>query len=102
MPLIYDKFRFVLPLIYDKQNTILPLIYDKKREKICIIHYYIVSLPAKYQVFMDMSPEDIAIRIWSGNYSVDNVKTPSGKPFRLVNIPFYMIGCLNEILGKLL
>ena len=53
------------------------------------------------QVFMDMSPEDIAIRIWSGNYSVDNVKTPSGKPFRLVNIPFYMIGCLNEILGKI-
>ena len=51
---------------------------------------------------MDMSPEDIAIRIWSGNYSVDNVKTPSDKPFRLVNIPFYMIGCLNEILGKLL
>ena len=101
MPLIYDKFRFVLPLIYDKQNTILPLIYDKNEEKICIIHYYIVSLPAKYQVFMDMSPEDIAIRIWSGNYSVDNVKTPSGKPFRLVNIPFYMIGCLNEILGKL-
>ena len=53
------------------------------------------------QVFMDMSPEDIAIRIWSGNYSIDIVKTPSGKPFRLVNIPFYLIGCINEILGNL-
>ena len=25
------------------------------------------------QVFIDMSPEDIVIRIWSGNYSVDTV-----------------------------
>ena len=48
-----------------------------------------------------MSPEDIAIRIWSSKYSVDTVKTPSGKPFRLVNIPFYLIGCINGILGKL-
>ena len=53
------------------------------------------------QVFVDMSPEDVAIRIWSGNYSVDTVKTPSGKIFRLINIPFYLIGCINEILGKI-
>lgn len=53
------------------------------------------------QVFMDISHEDVAIRIWSGNYSVDTVKTPSGKIFRLINIPFYLIGCINEILGKI-
>lgn len=53
------------------------------------------------QVFIDISHEDVAIRIWSGNYSVDTVKTPSGKIFRLINIPFYLIGCINEILGKI-
>lgn len=53
------------------------------------------------QVFMDMSPEDIAIRIWSGTYSVDSAKTPMGKTFRLVNIPFYMIGCINRLLAEL-
>ena len=49
------------------------------------------------QVFMDSSDVDVAIRVWSKPYSVDDVKTPKGKTFRLVNLPFYLIGRLHEI-----
>lgn len=51
------------------------------------------------QVFMDNSDIDIAIRIWSKEYSVDIVKTPKGKKFKLVNLPFYLIGKLHQILN---
>lgn len=52
------------------------------------------------QVFMDNSDIDIAIRIWSKVYSVDNVKTPKGKEFRLINLPFYLIGRLHQVLEE--
>ena len=52
------------------------------------------------QVFMDNSNIDIAIRVWSKPYSVDLVKTPSGKIFSLVNLPFYLIGNLPQIIDN--
>jgi predicted AAA+ superfamily ATPase len=53
--------------------------------------------------FIDQSPVDIGIRVWSGPYSVDNVMTSIGKkPFRLVNIPFYMIGNIEMIIATLI
>ena len=52
-------------------------------------------------IFMDSAPHDIAVRVWTGRYSVDKVQTPSGKPFRLVNVPFYYIGQLDAILSRL-
>lgn len=54
------------------------------------------------QVFMDNSDINIAIRIWSKGYSVDNVKTPKGKVFHLVNLPFYLIGRLCEVLEEVI
>lgn len=50
------------------------------------------------QVFMDNSDVDIAIRVWSKPYSVDNVKSLNGKTYTLINLPFYMIGNLHKIL----
>lgn len=41
-----------------------------------------------------------AIRVWSEPYSVDEVTTPSGRVFSLINLPFYLIGFLPEILRK--
>ena len=38
--------------------------------------------------FMDLSGGDLAVRIWSGPYSIDDVKTVAGKSFRLINLPF--------------
>lgn len=43
---------------------------------------------------------DIAIRIWPGKYSIDEVTTPNGKTFRLINLPFYYVGMLDRILDK--
>ena len=52
------------------------------------------------QSFMDNSDIDIAIRIWSRPYSADRVKTPKGKEFRLINLPFYLIGRLHQVLDE--
>lgn len=54
------------------------------------------------QSFMDLSSGDIAVRIWSGPYSIDQVSTPKGKKFRLINIPFYYVGSLPLILEKVI
>jgi predicted AAA+ superfamily ATPase len=52
--------------------------------------------------FIDQSSVDIGIRIWSGPYSVDEIQTTIGKKsFRLVNIPFYMVGNIEKILSDL-
>ena len=50
------------------------------------------------QVFMDSSGVNIAIRIWSKPYSIDKVKTIHGKEFTLINLPFYLIGNLRNVL----
>jgi len=51
--------------------------------------------------FMDETAHDIAVRIWSGKYAIDEVKTQNNKIFRLINLPFYMISVLPEILKKM-
>lgn len=52
--------------------------------------------------FMNEAPHDIAVRVWAGHYSVDEVCTTEGKSFRLVNIPFYLMGALPHILSNLI
>lgn len=52
--------------------------------------------------FMNESPHDVAVRIWSGKYSIDAVTTNEGKSFRLVNLPFYMISALPHILQQMI
>ena len=51
--------------------------------------------------FMDLSGGDLAVRIWSGPYSIDDVKTVAGKSFRLINLPFYYLGSLPKILSSI-
>lgn len=51
--------------------------------------------------FMNEAPHDIAVRVWSGKYSVDRVRTQEGKDFRLVNLPFYSLSALPGILAGL-
>lgn len=49
--------------------------------------------------FVDNSPIDFAVRVWSGEFSVDDVHTTfGGKPFRLINLPFYMVGNMEKII----
>ena len=50
-------------------------------------------------LFMEEAPHDIAVRVWSQPFSVDEVSTRTGKKFKLINLPFYYIGILQEILA---
>ncbi|MDP4292035.1 MAG: DUF4143 domain-containing protein, partial [Bacteroidota bacterium] len=51
-------------------------------------------------IFMEQTNHSTAVRVWSNPFSVDKVKTPSGKEFDLLNVPFYYIGVLDAILAK--
>lgn len=54
-------------------------------------------------LFMSDAPHDFAIRVWSNQMSVDEVKEPStGKVFRLLNIPYYYVGLLDKIVSSLI
>lgn len=44
---------------------------------------------------------NIAVRIWPGLYSINEVTTLTGKTFQLINLPFYYVGIIDQILQKL-
>ncbi len=48
--------------------------------------------------FIELSVSDIAVRVWSGEYGINELVTPyKGKRFKLINLPFYMLGNLEQI-----
>jgi predicted AAA+ superfamily ATPase len=51
--------------------------------------------------FMDEAPHDVAVRVWSQPLSIDEVATQKGKKFKLINLPFYYVGVLEEVLKKI-
>lgn len=51
-------------------------------------------------LFVDASKHKIAVRIWQGKYQVNNLKTINGKSFKLINVPFYLISQLEQIIKK--
>jgi uncharacterized protein len=51
-------------------------------------------------LFMDQAPHTTAVRVWSQSLSVDAVKTPAGKEFNLINLPFHYLGVLELVLEK--
>ena len=51
-------------------------------------------------LYMDNAPHQVAVRVWSRPYSCDEVKTGQGKTFKLINIPFYYVGQLDNLLKK--
>jgi uncharacterized protein len=48
--------------------------------------------------FMESSTENVALRFWSQPFTTDIVTTPSGKRFRLYNLPFYYACVLDAFL----
>ena len=51
--------------------------------------------------FIDASSNNLAVRVWSGPFSVDDVVTTIGrKPFRLINLPFYLIHQMENIVRR--
>jgi len=51
-------------------------------------------------LFMEEAPHDIAVRVWSQPFSIDDITTQSGKKFKLINLPFYYVCVLEEVLKK--
>jgi hypothetical protein len=47
---------------------------------------------------MDECSHDLAVRVWSKQLSFDKVKTPKGKEFTLLNVPFYYVSQLKSLL----
>ena len=76
------------------------IVFDGKIIQIEVKSGHNAHLKSIHQ-FMIEANHDIAIGVWSGNFSIDNVKTISAKEFRLINLPFYMISALPQILTKM-
>jgi predicted AAA+ superfamily ATPase len=51
-------------------------------------------------LYMEQAPHQLAVRIWSNPFSVEQVKTPAGKEFKLLNIPFYLISQIETIISN--
>jgi uncharacterized protein len=49
--------------------------------------------------FMDTANHNLAIRIYSGKLAITQSKTVSGKPYFLLNLPYYLISQLERYLG---
>ena len=49
--------------------------------------------------FIDQAPHNFAVRIYSGQLSIDKVKTLNGKEYNLLNLPLYLTGTLEKYLG---
>jgi len=48
-------------------------------------------------IFMENSLAEIAVRIWSQPFSIDDITLPNGKKYRLYNVPFYYAGRLPSL-----
>ncbi len=51
-------------------------------------------------LFMDECSHTTAIRIWSKSFLKEEVQTPKGKKFTMLNIPFYYVCILEKVLQK--
>ncbi len=53
-------------------------------------------------LFMNESKEKLALRLWNGSFSSDNISKSDGNTFTLYNIPIYYAGSLDKLLGSIL
>ena len=48
--------------------------------------------------FMDKSPHPYAVRVYSGLLGIQKAKTIAGTPYFLLNLPFFLVCCLDSYL----
>lgn len=48
--------------------------------------------------FMDLADHEIAVRIYGGELKVDQITTPNGKQYRLINLPYYLTAKVEDYL----
>ena len=52
--------------------------------------------------FIEMSEKiSVAVRFYAGHFQVEEHKTPNGKPFKLINLPYFLAGKLSKYLEKI-
>ena len=49
-------------------------------------------------IFMEDSSAEVAVRIWSQPFSIDEITLSSNKKYRLYNVPFYYAGRLKKVI----
>ncbi len=52
------------------------------------------------QQFMENAPHSFAARLYDGELSVQESRTPSGKKFTLLNLPYFLAGRLSEYIAE--
>jgi predicted AAA+ superfamily ATPase len=52
--------------------------------------------------YIDRTPHNIAVRVYQGEYLVQQAKTIAGKEFILLNLPFYMVHRIERELDKIM
>lgn len=52
-------------------------------------------------LYMDLSEETIAIRLYAGTRRIDMIQTTSGKSYELHSLPYYLAGNINTYLDSL-
>lgn len=46
---------------------------------------------------------DVAVRMWPGEFSIDEVQNvQSGSSFRLISLPYYLVGQIDKILNRII
>ena len=52
--------------------------------------------------FIDFTNNKIAVRLYSGDISIENTKTPKGTPYTLLNLPLFLADSIGEYIDKML
>ena len=78
--------------IYQYKNMLFPV--EVKKEK--------TGRLRSLHEFVNRSPHEFAIRVYSGKLSIDYEKTVHGTPFKLLNLPFYLINKIEHYIDKLI
>lgn len=56
------------------------------------------SLKSLHQ-FINRSTHPFAIRMYGGKFSIEEAVTPQGKPYKLMNLPYYLGTCLKQYIN---
>lgn len=58
----------------------------------------IVQKYSEQKDIIALKPHPYAVRVYSGQLEIDHIQTLKGKKFTLLNLPFYLTGCISEYL----
>ncbi|HAN78888.1 MAG TPA: AAA family ATPase [Bacteroidales bacterium] len=77
-----------IDLVFRFRNNIIPIeIKSGKDGKLRSLHQ-----------FIERSGQHFAVRLYAGNISVEQTKTPTGVPYTLINLPYYLTAKIEKYL----